>query len=136
MAAGEEEAGAAEQEPEQEPAAEEPRSFKDLVRLGRSRFCPWYSLPCPEEQRPAPPARMRPGELPAGPVWPRGRHVRRSAGGGARPGQELWALGRCPAEVGIDAPIAAPQPAAAIFKLSQPDIAFFVFCGRGSPLKR
>lgn len=116
MAAGEEEGSAAESE--QEPAAEEPRSFKDLVRLGRSRFRPWCSLPCPEDQRPAPPARMRLGELPADPMWPRGRHVRRCAGSGAGPGQELWALPRCPARVGIDAPIAAPQPAAAICKLS------------------
>lgn len=128
MAAGEEEGLAA--EPEQEPAAEKPRSFKDLVRLGRSPFCPWWSLPCPEEQRPARPAWTRPGELSAGPTR---AALRR---GGAGPGQDLWALGRCPAQVGIGAPIAAPQPAAAIFKLSKLDIAFFVFYGHVSPLKR
>lgn len=64
MAAGEPEGSAAESEQEQEAVAEETRSFKDLVRLGRSRFWPRCSLPGPEEQRPAPRARMRQGELP------------------------------------------------------------------------
>lgn len=120
MAAGEEDGSAVEPEqepavePEQEPAAEEPRSFKDLVRLGQSRFCPRCRLPCPEEQCPASPARMRPGEVPGGPCAA-GRHVRRSAGPGAGLGRELRALG--PAAVGMAAPIAAPQPAAAAFEL-------------------
>lgn len=50
MAAGEEEGSVVEPEQEQEPAVEEPRSFKDLVRLGQSRFCPRCSLPCPADQ--------------------------------------------------------------------------------------
>lgn len=109
MAAGEEDGSAV--EPEQEPAAEEeqPRSFKDLVRLDGSRFCPGSGCPVPRSSVLPPPR----GPCAAG------RHVRRSAGPGAglghSCGRELRALG--PAAVGMAAPIAAPQPAAAAFEL-------------------
>lgn len=73
MAAGEEDGSAV--EPEQEPAAEEeqPRSFKDLVRLDGSRFCPGSGCPVPRSSVLPPPR----GPCAAG------RHVRRSAGPGA-----------------------------------------------------
>lgn len=120
MAAGEEEGSAA--EPEQEPAAEDPRSFKDLVRLGRSRSCRRCSLRCPREQRPVPPRGG--GRGAAGPSAAQTR-----AGSGAGPGQELRALGRCPAALGTAAPVAA------IFKLYKLDMVFFIFYGHGSPLR-
>lgn len=77
MAAGGEEGRAAEPEPEPaaepEVAAEEPRSFKDLVSPGWSRFCPCCSL-----RRPAYPAG---GSSSHSPVW---QAVQ--AAGGPRPG--------------------------------------------------
>lgn len=114
MAAGEEDGSAV--EPEQEPAAEEeqPRSFKDLVRLDGSRFCPGSGCPVP--------AALSRG---AASCLPRAARVPRAdtcgaprapvPGSGSSCGRELRALG--PAAVGMAAPIAAPQPAAVAFEL-------------------
>lgn len=129
MAAGGEEGRAA--EPEPEAAAEEPRSFKDLVSPGWSRFCPCCSL-----RRPAYPAE---GSSSHSPVW---QAVQ--AAGGPRPGgaagarrggcrrvgrrrrvdPRAWCRARagglrssglCSGEVGLAALLCAAQPAACIF---------------------
>lgn len=133
MAAGGEEGRAAEPEPEPaaepEVAAEEPRSFKDLVSPGWSRFCPCCSL-----RRPAYPAG---GSSSHSPVWqavqaaggprPGGAAGSRGGGGGRLMGRlDPWAScrawagglgssGLCSGEVGLAALLCAAQLAGCIF---------------------